>query len=285
MVLDETEPLMTIDGVSHPEGNAGTTTFSFTVKRSGDTSGTATVNWATVDGTATEASGDYVAATGTLTFNPGISTQTIAVAVKGDTIFEKDEVFSVRLSNPFGVVIGTAVAGGMILDDDTPPTKFYVVDAPSNVQGRTYEYSVTGQLAEDYAAFGYGVGEARGVATTVAGTLVWAVDASHRVLVFDTNGKLYNAWGAGSMPSNAQPEGITVNGNDVWIVDRTSKKVYRYANSASPYYGGGNATRAASDRKRRSDSQNWPFIRGSEMMRRHLSLQHSVGRVLSSQSN
>ena len=44
------------------------------------------------------------------------------------------------------------------------------------------------------------------------------------------------------MPSNMQPEGITVNGTDVWIVDRRSAKVYRYANAAGLHSGTMNAT-------------------------------------------
>ena len=46
---------------------------------------TVTVNYATANGTALAASGDYTAESGTLTFKPGITTQTISVPVISDT--------------------------------------------------------------------------------------------------------------------------------------------------------------------------------------------------------
>src|SRR5438876_12140405 len=49
---------------------------------------TITVNYATADGTATVADGDYVAASGTVTFLPGVTSQPAAVTVNGDTKFE-----------------------------------------------------------------------------------------------------------------------------------------------------------------------------------------------------
>ena len=87
---------LSIDDVSKNEGRSGTTTFTFTVTRSGSTSGTATVNFATADGTAVAGS-DYNAASGMLTFAPGVLTQTINVGVKGDRTAEPNETFFVRL--------------------------------------------------------------------------------------------------------------------------------------------------------------------------------------------
>ena len=58
-----------------------------------------TVNYATLDGTAT-AGIDYTAATGTITFAPGQTTQAISIPLIGDTTFENNESFSLQLSNP-----------------------------------------------------------------------------------------------------------------------------------------------------------------------------------------
>src|SRR5205823_12060912 len=60
-----------------------------------------TVKWATVDGTATTADNDYVPATGTLTFAPGVTSLTITNFVNGDTVNEPDETFLVKLSALF----------------------------------------------------------------------------------------------------------------------------------------------------------------------------------------
>lgn len=57
-----------------------------------------TVDYSTYDGSAF-AGQDYVAASGTLTFAPGETTKTIAIAIIRDTIPESEEVFHVGLFN------------------------------------------------------------------------------------------------------------------------------------------------------------------------------------------
>src|SRR5262249_35694792 len=47
------------------------------------------------------------------------------------------------------------------------------------------------------------------------------------------SGSLLGSWAAGSLASNAAPEGIATDGNDIWIVDGKSSKVFRYAGAAS----------------------------------------------------
>src|SRR5437763_932049 len=53
------------------------------------------------------------------------------------------------------------------------------------------------------------------------------------VYVYNTSGGLLGSWAAGSLPVNADVQGITTNGADIWIVDAKSDKVYRYASAAS----------------------------------------------------
>src|SRR5262245_17950126 len=95
---DDPQPTITIDDVSAPEGDSGPTTFDFAVTLSNPSYQAITVDFATADGTATTADNDYVAASGTLTFDPGRTTQTISVTVNGDRKFEPDETFLVNLS-------------------------------------------------------------------------------------------------------------------------------------------------------------------------------------------
>ncbi len=57
-----------------------------------------------MDGTAT-ATNDYTAKSGTVTFNPGVGSRTIAITVLSDTIYETLESFKVTLSNPVNVGI------------------------------------------------------------------------------------------------------------------------------------------------------------------------------------
>ena len=75
------------------------------------------VDYATADGTATAPS-DYLAKSGTLTFQPGQTSKVITVSVKGDTEVEDDETFFVNLSNPMHGTIADGQGLGTILNDD-----------------------------------------------------------------------------------------------------------------------------------------------------------------------
>ena len=55
---------LSIDDVSHAEGNSGTTTYTFTVTRTGSANAVSTVHYATADATATDADNDYEPASG-----------------------------------------------------------------------------------------------------------------------------------------------------------------------------------------------------------------------------
>ena len=91
-------PVLSIGNVTLTEGNSGTKTFTFTVSISGANTLPVSVNFATADGTATAASGDYVATSGTLTWAAGDNAaKTIGVTVNGDTTVEPDETFYVNL--------------------------------------------------------------------------------------------------------------------------------------------------------------------------------------------
>lgn len=74
-------------------------TVSLTVTRTGSTGGSDSVEFATVDGTAT-AGEDYVATSGTLTFDPGATSATITVALIDDAEREDAETFAVVLADP-----------------------------------------------------------------------------------------------------------------------------------------------------------------------------------------
>ena len=106
------------------EGNTGTTAFTFTVTRSGNTANISSVSWAvTGSGTNQANAADFaggVFPSGTLTFDAGITSGLITVNVQGDTAVEQDEQFTVTLSNPVDAVISTATANVVILNDDAP---------------------------------------------------------------------------------------------------------------------------------------------------------------------
>jgi hypothetical protein len=116
---------LSIDEVAVTEGGPGTATATFNVTLSPASLFTVTVAFATADGTATDGS-DYAAATGTLTFDPGVTTRSIEVTVNGDTADETtasapSETFFVGLSAPTNAWIADGQGQGTILDDDVAP--------------------------------------------------------------------------------------------------------------------------------------------------------------------
>jgi hypothetical protein len=139
-------PTLSINNVSANEGNSGTTPFTFTVTLSAASASTVTVNFATADGTATAGS-DYTATSGTLTFNPGVTTQTITVNVIGDTNVEPNETFLVNLSAPTNATIAVGQGTGTIINDDvaaTPTLSINNVSANEGNSGTTpFTFTVT----------------------------------------------------------------------------------------------------------------------------------------------
>ena len=91
--------------------------LGFAVTLSPASSGTVTVDYATADGTA-QAGADYTAASGTLTFAPGETSKTVAVALLDDAHDEGAESFTLRLSNASGADIADAEATGTIVNSD-----------------------------------------------------------------------------------------------------------------------------------------------------------------------
>jgi hypothetical protein len=110
-------PTLSIWDSSVVEGDRVRSQLQFTVSRSGSSEGTVSVDYRTVAGTA-RAKSDYNAASGTLTFQPGVWSQTITITVKSDRTREPDETFTVELLNAVGASVVDAVATGTILNDD-----------------------------------------------------------------------------------------------------------------------------------------------------------------------
>jgi hypothetical protein len=120
IVDNDPEPTLSIDDVSVLEGEAGTTTATFTVSLSTASENTIAVAYATTDGTATSPE-DYAAvATAQLEFGPRTTTRTLNVTVNGDTLHEADETFSVELSSAENATIADGIGIGTIRDDERP---------------------------------------------------------------------------------------------------------------------------------------------------------------------
>ena len=118
---DDPAPSLSIGDVSVTEGNAGTTTATFTVSLSATSGNAVTVGWSTADADAVQPV-DYTAGSGTQIFVPGDTSATIAVSVNGDSLDEVNETFTVALSNPASATISDGSGTGTITDDDPAPS-------------------------------------------------------------------------------------------------------------------------------------------------------------------
>lgn len=109
VIITVTSPALTIDDVSVTEGSGGATNALFTVTLSSTSIRAVSVNFSTVNGTA-NAGNDYTAMVSTLIFNPGESSKLVAIPVVGDTLYEGNETFLVRLSNPINATLASVVS-------------------------------------------------------------------------------------------------------------------------------------------------------------------------------
>lgn len=110
-------PTISISDISQVETNSGTTMFEILVSLSNVNVDEVTVDYETSNGTAV-AGIDYEFTTGTVTFSPGETTQTIEVIVNGDMDVEDHETFFVNLFNAVGAMIGDDQSQGTILNDE-----------------------------------------------------------------------------------------------------------------------------------------------------------------------
>jgi hypothetical protein len=123
---------------SKPEGNTGSTDYTFTVTRSGYTNQSTSANWA-VTGTGTNPANaaDFVGGvlpSGIVSFAANETSKIITVNVAGDVRVELSEQFTVTLSAPsVGSAIGTASATGIIQADDVTTANADVIEGGAEV--------------------------------------------------------------------------------------------------------------------------------------------------------
>lgn len=115
---DDAEPYMTLSGVQVQEGSGGTKEAVFTATLSTVSGITATVDYRLTPVTA-ENDGDYVDASGRVTFPPGVSEMPITVTIVSDYLDEDEETFQVNLANSTYAILTASQATGEIIDDDT----------------------------------------------------------------------------------------------------------------------------------------------------------------------
>lgn len=124
-------PTLNVNDVTLAEGNAGTTSFIFTVSLTAPAGpGGVTFDIATANNTATAPS-DFTAVSLTgQTIPAGSSTYAFTVLVNGDTTTEANETFFVNVTNVTGASAGDAQGLGTINNDDVTLTPIHDIQGP-----------------------------------------------------------------------------------------------------------------------------------------------------------
>ncbi len=204
-------PDVTIDDVTLTEGG-GTVHATFTVRLSAPGLHTVTVDFATADGSARGAYGDFQAASGTLTFAPGVTAQTVTVAVGGDARPEPDEDFFVNLSNAVNATVVDGAGRGLVLDDDRTATTT-IIDAdwlaargpgPYLLDGAGFTYVLDTDVRTEGTAF---VVVAAGVTLDLNGHTVTYGDSAPLFVANggfeEGTGRTVPGWDLGAAPAAA----------------------------------------------------------------------------------
>jgi len=117
-----------VEGLTSPQN------LSYTVSLSGSSTQTITVQYSTANGTALAGS-DYTATSGTLTFTPGVTSQTISIPILNDSVNEANETFTLKLTSPTNAILGgTATVTTTITDTLSAST---TTTLPANVENLT----------------------------------------------------------------------------------------------------------------------------------------------------
>ncbi|HEY5710743.1 MAG TPA: Calx-beta domain-containing protein, partial [Allosphingosinicella sp.] len=200
---------LSIDDVSHVEGNSGATAYTFTVSRTGGSTGAVSADYEVFSpGTSGFVNAlDFVPGSvflGTVNFADGQLSQTITLNIQGDFTIEPDETFTVLLTNPTGGATITDGSGlGTVTNDDSAGS--ISVNDPSFVEGNagttagfftlTRSGGVSGAVSVDYViTLPGGVGGADGsdVSGTLTGTVNFAQGQTSAQIDFTINGDVTN---------------------------------------------------------------------------------------------
>jgi hypothetical protein len=118
-IVDDDVPAITVNDVTQAEGTGAGTSVVFTVTLSAAHLQPVSVSYATAAGTATSGV-DFTAAAGTLSFPPGVTTQTVTVLVAADAVVEPNETFTLQLSSPVNATLLDASGLATLTNDDVP---------------------------------------------------------------------------------------------------------------------------------------------------------------------
>jgi hypothetical protein len=208
---------VSINDVSVTEGDSGTKQMTFTVTRTGGTAAFA-VNYATANGTATSADGDYNSAFGTLNFGANVNSLPVTVTINGDTKFEPDQTFFINLTGATnGAAISDSQGQGTIINDDSPASDFGG-DGKSDVLWRNDNGQVYGWQMNGLTIGSEGAVRAPDATWHIQDTGDFGGDGRSDVLWRNDNGQVY-IWQMNGLTIG--PEGYVRGADASWHVQGT----------------------------------------------------------------
>ncbi|MBK8396633.1 MAG: hypothetical protein IPL26_15540 [Leptospiraceae bacterium] len=118
--INDNDPPTVAFSATTSNGSESATTVTIPVTLSGAYSQAVTVGYSVTGGTATSGGTDFTLAAGTLTFNPGTTSQDISIAVVNDALDEVNETIQITLASPTVATLGTNTVHTYTINDDDP---------------------------------------------------------------------------------------------------------------------------------------------------------------------
>ncbi len=125
------EPRVSVADATARKGNEGTSDATVTLSLCLPSPGPVTVNFHTADGTAMHET-DYNTSSGKVTFQPGATSATITIPIRGDRLARGNKAFQVLLKNSQGAPIAEGAATIAILDPNVPLTALSMYGQPGD---------------------------------------------------------------------------------------------------------------------------------------------------------
>lgn len=119
-IIENDKAIISTTNLNIAEGQNGLTNAKFVLRLSTPSTRPISVLVTTGNGTAI-AGNDYFAYNRVISFAPNVTLATAIVPIKGDRIFEANENFFLRLTNPINATVATPQVQGTMVNDDPKP--------------------------------------------------------------------------------------------------------------------------------------------------------------------
>ena len=194
--------------------SSSTLPLVFTVQLSAVSAQQVTVTYSTANDTAV-AGADYTAASGSLTFAPGMTSQVVTVLVKPNTVAEPNKSFVLNLSNPSGAPLINDQYSGVILTNQPLPPAAGSLDFTFGWAG----------FAQSHPGSTSGIDTANNVAVQADGKVVEVgsvtspatLGPGFGIVRYNVDGTLDPTFGTGGIVSTPITSGSTASANAVLI--------------------------------------------------------------------